>query len=325
MTTRLNQPAYLLGIYWTLVLSIRLATELTIRNFVQSLGFGEDELSRFVFDNEMNLQAFSLVLAMALVAWIVKPKFFQMSEAYTQWKRFFVLCPKSELFSVFSESGLKAFLVASLGIGLSIFLGFSTLERPSFAETSVFALASGILIQGILLFTWILLIELQRYFFFKAWVEVADASQQSTRFYSEALLSRVICVGFESVFYFFVLNSSFFWLERFYVGLLCFLMAAGQWLWMEQDARAPSLRDQRYRALRRTVWVFAFCFSLIHIFGQSVGGYKRVSWMSTFPGPLREPTGNLASSSPAGQILFALLLVLGINYLIRKVLLSSRQ
>ena len=317
-----NKAAYLLGLYLILLIGVRFGTELLIRTFVLSLGFGDTEVKAFIFDNEMNLQAFCLAATLGVAAWSLRQPWFNAGQIRDEGRKLFVFARLSDLSHIFSESFFKGFLVASLGVGFSVFLGYSVLEVPAFSEVAWFKLLPSFIVQGFLLLMWIVLIDFQRYFLFKAWVETSDKKSNSATFFSEALVSRLCIIIFEALFYFWVLNSSYFWLDRLYIALLCLLMAAGKLLWFEFSLRKSAVGVLSL-ALRRIFCLFSFAFTLIHIFGISVGGYKRVSWMSSFPGPLREPTGNLAVGSPAGQILFALLLVVCVNVLIRRSLKSD--
>jgi hypothetical protein len=129
-----------------------------------------------------------------------------------------------------------------------------------------------------------------------------------------------LIIAIESRQLFILFNVSPHFFDQFFTGLVCVLAASGYLLWLEAG---PGLYGNSAKAsLVRISITSGFMLSLAHVYGQVIGASRPLSFVNIFDGPLPAPFGPAASSSPLGNCLVLLTLIVSVNLLLRRVLKS---
>lgn len=278
---------------------------------VSYLGASDAAIEVIVADNEMTLQSFSLFGALWATFKIQqKGSFLQFLRSL--WPR--VPFTPDVASWIMSASVFKGFLVSSCLVAMSLFLGFVKVEWPHWDMAQLWVFAPTFIGQVFGLALWLFLFDRSLIFMWKLLVLRG----------SRPLETRLVLVALGAYQLFRILNGSPHLFDQFFTVLVSALAAGAYLLWFESSQLVHGNRDRAM--LVRLFSVMGFLTSLVHVYGQVLGGGTRtMSVVTVFQGPISEPTGSLANAGIVGQSLLVLFLVVAVNFLLQRVLRRSPQ
>jgi hypothetical protein len=259
------------------------------------VGFSEALSLQIIENNELSIQCLSW-LGAALVLRQVQHR------PLKHWG----LPSLRQVAEAFPNPFFGGFLLASLGVALSVFLGLSKVEAPVGGLWTYIVGLPAVLYSAVLWTLWLLVLEYTRRFLSRG-LDIDLAREP---------VGLLMLIAFEGFLIFSVFNGS--------SGIVEQLVLASVALWIASTLLLAQKAGRPGASLRRVGFIAGLLVTLVHVYGLPVAGVRHVSLVYLFPGTHPQPTGSLAEQGVLGQVLFVALFWIAANALLRKTLRDRR-
>jgi hypothetical protein len=269
--TRLKQLLFYLAVFF----AVRAFTTLTLQLIAIAWGLPQSFITELLSENEVGIQALALLSA-AFAGYRYKDgvgaaEFFKK---LLPWSRPGRALTPGRVIDLCTDNALKGFLLASVGMAVSVFLGLVRFDRMLWDLTTFLSLLPLSLLQALVFTAWILGLELSRRFLLRTLAESQPA---------EALMGRWMLVAFEAHLWFLALDQGVTLSQRLIVIALCALLSASLLFWTEQGLSRP--QDEWRLSTRRATLLLGFWIGLFHVYGYSLANYHGFSLVYSLAGP----------------------------------------